>query len=264
MVNQIFPLAGDPPKEIPLKNAPLARVLCQVQFNDVLSISDERFIAAFQEEIRQIYPVLRKEEVEVVSLAGSRPEVKKETLWRFYDENTIWRVSLTHDFVSIETLNYSSRNDFVDRIGKVVNSAQKTIGIDPIKRIGVRYIDRILTVEPRRLQKILNQHVVGILASEFSENIDRSMTEFFAKVSNGELIARWGFVPANSVYEQLLSPLDKKSWVLDIDVYTTPELYNGKIHSQDAVTVSRELAERAYAFFRWAVTDDFLNEYREG
>ena len=50
------PLIDKAPEEIPLNNAPLVRVLAQVRFSEILSITKDDFVAGFQERLRQKSP----------------------------------------------------------------------------------------------------------------------------------------------------------------------------------------------------------------
>ena len=78
------PLTGPPPPEVPLTDPPLVRVIAQVRFPLIASLEKRKFIASFQEAIREFYPVLRPEEGRSVVL-GSQGVVdtRSNTLWRF-------------------------------------------------------------------------------------------------------------------------------------------------------------------------------------
>ena len=64
MIINSNPLVASPPSEIPLRNAPLVRVIAQVRFPLIASIDKRGFIAAFQEGLRDTYPVLRQETIQ--------------------------------------------------------------------------------------------------------------------------------------------------------------------------------------------------------
>ena len=53
---------GPPVAEVPLARAPLVFVVAQARFERLASISSEAFIADFQEAIRPIYPIMRREQ----------------------------------------------------------------------------------------------------------------------------------------------------------------------------------------------------------
>ena len=103
------PLTDPTPTEVPLKNAPLVRVVAQVRFPLITAIGDQQFIAPFQEALRKIYPVLRPERIQGVIFGpeGAIP-TQEEQVWRFFDVEDHWRISLAPDFVAVETTKYQS------------------------------------------------------------------------------------------------------------------------------------------------------------
>jgi uncharacterized protein (TIGR04255 family) len=103
------PLVGPPPKEVPLKDAPLVRVIAQVRFPEILAIEQREFVAPFQEALRKTYPVLRQEQNQgLVLIGGSISPAKSQIAWRFADVDGQWRVSLTPEFVALETTSYTN------------------------------------------------------------------------------------------------------------------------------------------------------------
>ena len=58
------PLTAQPPEEVPLKDAPLIRVIAQVRFPPILSIEKKDFVGSFQEAIREKYPILQHEQTQ--------------------------------------------------------------------------------------------------------------------------------------------------------------------------------------------------------
>ena len=86
------PFKDQPPSEVPLRDAPLVRVISQLRFPPVLSIEKRDFVAPFQEEIRPDYPNLRPEKTRGVVL-GPQGVVPgpKQVVWRFSDASGQWR-----------------------------------------------------------------------------------------------------------------------------------------------------------------------------
>ena len=77
-----------PPPEIPLPQAPLVRVLTQIKFPTILSIgTNDSEVAAFQEKIRSVYPILEREQgfTLVVGSPSAPPEVRPGVIWKFRD-----------------------------------------------------------------------------------------------------------------------------------------------------------------------------------
>ena len=96
------PLIDSPPKEVPLENAPLIRVIAQVRYPSILKIEDKSFVAPFQEAIRDTYPILQPEQTSgfVIGPQGIT-QVSPKMIWRFADAKDHWRISLAPDFLAI-------------------------------------------------------------------------------------------------------------------------------------------------------------------
>ncbi|MEQ8962151.1 MAG: TIGR04255 family protein [Coleofasciculus sp. C2-GNP5-27] len=97
------PLIAQPPQEVPLKDAPLVRVIAQVRFPPILSIEKKEFVGSFQEAIRETYPILHLEQTQGLVLGS--PDIVQtapQLTWRFLDTTNSWRVSLAPNFVAIE------------------------------------------------------------------------------------------------------------------------------------------------------------------
>ena len=93
------PLGGPPPDEIPLANAPLERVIAQVQFAPIAKIEDRNFVAGFQEAMRVKYPFFEIESEQVLQIvpgpAGQTFLPRQRPVYRFGDAARNWRISLT-------------------------------------------------------------------------------------------------------------------------------------------------------------------------
>jgi uncharacterized protein (TIGR04255 family) len=75
------PLQGPPPPEIPLKNAPLLRVIAQVRFPTLLAVRSADRVAGFQDAVRDRYPYLEREDVAMLSVGPiSVPDASHEAV----------------------------------------------------------------------------------------------------------------------------------------------------------------------------------------
>ena len=257
------PLAGPPPPEIPLENAPLVRVIAQVRYPLIASVENRSFIGPFQEGIRHDYPALRPEESRSV-VFGPKGAISAQsnTSWRFSDATGAWWVTLAPDFLALETNRYSSRGDFLDRFRQVLTTLNKHMNPQMIDRLGIRYIDRIVGENLGVLPELVRPEVSGVMATSLATDVQHMITEnlFDLPDENGsQLMARWGRLPARSTVDPAAAdPVDEPSWVLDVDAFRQ------KTDALDVATIvsrTRTLAERIYSFFRWAVTDEFLRRY---
>lgn len=270
MTVKVQPLSGPPPTEVPLTRAPLVRVIAQVRFASILAIRSPDRVAPFQEAIRSAYPNLTEDRVPHISLnaaAGGMPAFSESVIWRFSSSTTSlkWRVSLGVDFVSLETSAYVSRKDFMGRLELVLSTLQKVFGPSEAQRLGLRYVDRIVDDGLERINSLIKPNVLGISTSGSDAQsplhmaVQYLLTEAHLKAEEGAIQARWGHMPPKRTYDpQSLEPLDKPSWVLDLDMVTTdPQPFE----SADLLHLTTKFAERNYSVFREMVTEEFLRFY---
>ena len=255
------PLKGKPPKEVPLKNAPLIRVIAQVRFPVIAATQKDEFIAPFQEAIRPHYPILRPERIRNLILG---PEGQSEgppaVVWRFSDMTAGWRVSLGRDFLAIETTSYESREDFFARFRFVAEALEKHVNPRVMDRLGVRYIDRVVGKEVEKIASMLRPEICGVASTVLRGDASQVLREaLFSTPEGASLRARWGLIPAKGTTDPAaIEPVDDVSWILDLDMFSNE---SGPLESGKLLEDARSYAERIYAFFRWAVNDRFLETY---
>lgn len=256
---------GPPVAEIPLDPAPLAFVVAQVRFPAVLSISQSSFVGQFQEYIRADYPVLRQERQAQIALGPDGPSARDGGLvWRFDQADGPWQVTLADNFVALSTQRYTSRADFLARLGTVVNALMTWISPAKCERLGVRYVCRVTDAAVlERLPELIEPSVLGVaaLAELGDDRVSRDYALVDASFSHADgsaLRGRWGLLPANGTFDVNVEPIDVPSWVLDLDVYTTAW---DDFAPNAILERARAFCERQYRMFRWAVTDDFLRAF---
>jgi len=257
------PLTAPIPREIPLPNAPLIRVIAQVRFPTIASIERPAALGPFQELIRERYPVLRQEKSQGILLGPGGPAaVDSELIWRFAESSesqTGWGVSLTRNFLALETLKYTSRDDFMARLGETLSALDETFHPPAIDRLGIRYIDRLEGMAVANIATFIQGSVLGVSAMSIGARIRHMVTDSLFDMNGGKLRARWGRLPPMSTFDtSAIEPVKVDSWVLDLDAFSDKKADFDVDH---IVGQAREFAERIYAFFRWAVTDDFLRHF---
>ncbi len=260
MSSMVDPLVSPPPSEIPLKDAPLVRVIAQVRFPRELAVETAERVAPFQTALRAAYPVLRKEHTQTFKFSAAGAEaVQPQTAWRFNDTDGDWRVSLTTDFLALETTKYTSRADFCARLKVALEALDEHFGPKQVDRLGVRYIDRIADAAVEDISKLVVPEVCGIVGTEAFAHAVQAISDTRFELPDARVTARWGQLPEGATHDPLaLETIDERSWILDLDMSTrtsTPFSVDG------LVTTARTFAERIYTIFRWAVTDEFLRRY---
>lgn len=256
----VDPLVAPPPSEVPLTNAPLVRVIAQLRFPEILSVAQRDFVAPFQEAIRSNYPVLRQEQTPGVLLgpavfAPATPQMA----WRFGAADGHWRVSLTPEFLALETTKYVSRSDFFGRLKAVATALDDHIKPAQVDRLGVRYIDRITGAAVDDIARLVRAEVRGITGTIAATHAAHALSESMFEVEDARVLARWGFLPAGATVDPAaMEPATEKSWLLDLDMFSASPM---PFVVDEVVERAQHYAERIYTVFRWAVTDEFLVRY---
>jgi uncharacterized protein (TIGR04255 family) len=243
-----------------MKDAPLVRVIAQLRFPEILSIEQGNFVAPFQEAIRSKYPVLREEQTQGILLGpGAVAPAKPQIAWRFADTNAHWRVSLTPDFLALETTRYVSRSDFFGRLKAVAQALNERLQPAQLDRVGVRYINRITGDAVDDIAKLVRPEVRGITGTIAATHADQAISASLFAVKDDRVVARWGLLPPGATVDPAaIEPAMEKSWILDLDMFSEAPM---PFVVDQVVEQAQRYAERIYTIFRWAVTDAFLVRY---
>lgn len=253
---------GSPVEELPLPRAPLVFVVAQARFERVASISSEEFIAGFQEAVRTTYPVMQRSQQAGILVGPDGQVVTADAgvLWRFDERPERWQVVLAPDFVALSTSRYTRRRELIDRFSVVLSAAQAELKVRFCDRLGVRYVDRVTDADLLgRLGELLKPEVLGAVAVDPGEAGVEHLHQFvdgtYRLPQGAELHARWGVLPPAVTFDPAIEATDARSWVLDLDAYTTEQ---SGFDPRTLADRAEELSQRIYRFFRWAVHDEFL------
>jgi uncharacterized protein (TIGR04255 family) len=254
------PLVDPAPAEVPLRDAPLVRVIAQVRFPLVMAIERRDFVAPFQEAVRAKYSVLRPEQTRGVMIGPGGPSpAQSQVTWRFSDVAGQWRVSLAPDFLALETTAYSSRADFVARWREVVDALSRHVGPQVTDRLGVRYIDRLHGSALSDVGRLVRSEMSGIAGTKAATHVLHAVAETLFAVGDSQLLARWGRLPAGATADpSAIEPTSDASWILDLDMFRAR---TAPFDVDRLAEETRAFAERIYTFFRWAVTPEFLKRF---
>lgn len=263
MPNNHFPLYGPPPNEVPLEHAPLVKVLSQVMFPQLMKIKEGKDLSEFQELIRDDYPFLERDEVDnrTIEFAADIAKVRTEqsVIWRFFDTERKWRVSLAPNFIALEADAYSSRKDMLQRLKKLVSATETVYDPKIATRLGMRYIDQIRDDAYDQISSFVRSEILGVFDITELDRLEEGMTEAKFRADEGMLMMRCVHLPAGATFDpSLVKPIGSKSWVLDLDLSTGGTTKFATDEIQDKMT---EFSERLYSAFRWLVTDEFLRHY---
>ena len=218
-----LPLQGLPPREIALPRAPLVSVIAQVRFPTLLAVRNADRIIGFQDLIRAQYPHLERQDIPTIFIGAGVPSapIGEPTVhWRFTDEtgNWRWRITLSQDFVALETRAYESRKSFLGHLEAVIRALEDTLAPSHMIRFGIRYIDQIKGEPMSRIATLLRGEVMGVACS-LGTDAKQLVTEIVVAAEPGELLARWGKLsPGMTVDPNLAPPIQEESWLIDLDV----------------------------------------------
>ncbi len=237
-------------------------MIAQVRFAPILSIAEPGFIAPFQEAIRSAYPVLRPERTRSLAIEVHEAAVGPErTTWRFCGMDEAWRLSLAPEFVALETSRYSSREDFLRRLREVLEAVGSRVAPAVVQRLGLRYIDRIAGGAVNDVRNLVRQDLLGVMGTSLAAHVQHLVSQTLLESPNRaeRLRMRWGHLPpGGTVDPDAIEAIEEPSFVLDLDMFSSGER---SFCVESLVADARRYAERLYAMFRWAVTEDFLRRY---
>jgi len=263
------PLSTTVPEEIHLKHAPLVSVLAQLRFPTQPGFDQRESVAPFLEALRDLYPVVREETVRGIVFQpfqlvdpAKAVEPKGWTIWRLFDVEGSWRVSLARDFLALETSSaYLSHSDFIGRLQPILEAFPATLRPPVIDRFGLRYVDRIRGSALLRITELVRSELLGVLSTVDAASVSQAFSESVFDLAPDRLFVRWGRLPPNASYDPgTLVPIAEPSWVLDLDMsreITRP------FNAGELVNDARAYADRIYTFFRWAIKPEFLTYFNE-
>jgi uncharacterized protein (TIGR04255 family) len=259
------PFNDDPIEEVVLGDAPLVKVLVQLRFPAIVELQDRNALVGFQKALREVFPVYRQgNEHALVVADGKVLKSDSSVVHRFSDVDGAWIASLTPEWVALETTSYTTRDEFVARWSKVVAALSAMEQAPAVyDRLGVRYIDQLTGEDATvNLRTIIRHEVLGALALEDSmpepDQLIAAITQAHFRLDGPQLMARWGRLPANAAMVPGLAPIPQVSWILDMDVFL--DEVGRRFDADEIVKATEHAARHAYRFFRWAVTDTFIQQ----
>ena len=96
---------------------------------------------------------------------------------RFADIDGAWRVSLTPEFVALETLAYTSRGDFIGRMRTVLEAVDKHVEPAVVQRLGLRYIDRVTGEALGEIAALVRPEMLGIVHTPLARQARHELSE---------------------------------------------------------------------------------------
>ena len=260
------PFGGARPA-VHLDAAPLVRVLCQVQWPEQTLLNTSFGIIADEIAVRLAgeYPISTTPQGVGIEFDPSTGQVRQQTLplsRQFSSIDDVWWVYFTPTFVTLENRGrYTSRDDMAARMATILDIVLQFSQLPAAQRIGWRYINRVSNVDDvAEIDKLVQVTVLSAGAIPAPEDVElvHSLTESQFRAPDKSLLSKWGFLPPNVIYDQNIAPVPNSSWVLDIDAFQESRIPFDVANIMERIA---ELSSFAYTFFRWAVTDQFIDKF---
>lgn len=255
------PLGGPAPAEVPLLRSPLVCVLAQVRFSSVLRIDTKEGAATFQDRVRADYPLFEAVASQQlhVEMAPMGPVMRTvpSTVLRFSDASRAAQLTLATDTVTLEVSSYEGRDRFLARWANLLTRVEEVFAPGLALRLGLRYANRVHDpVALARLPEFIRPNLIGVAQPDLRNFVTQALSEASIQIEEGRLMLRWGVLPPNATIDPtILPPVSSNSWIIDIDAFLEEQRpFSGR----ELNPLFRRLSERAYAVFRYAITDTGL------
>jgi uncharacterized protein (TIGR04255 family) len=255
-------LFTDEMPEIHLPDAPLVKVLAQVRYPQPLDFEGEITFEPLGKALGRKYPVARKVQATAIVLTpdGVKEQPSPEINWTYQDIAGDWQVSVSGQFLSLETRKYTSRTEFCDRVLEAIEALTSAMHPPVYDRLGVRYVNRLEGEDTLNDLGSLVRPVAqaALVIPHADAQIQHSLCDTIFIGDNSQIQARWGWLPAGTGIDPTIPPPKVPYWLLDIDSYTTS---GGPFDVNALDNLTRDLSARAYKLFRWLITDEFIKRF---
>ena len=244
------------------RDNPLAEVICQLRFPEILAISAEAPVE-FQEAIRSEYPgFVRRQEIPAPRVSGTPGNltVQKQPPvinYQFSSPDGVWRVNLTGTFISLTCSRYTCWEDFAARLDKPLAAFIRIYKPAYFERVGLRYLNFIsrfqLGLEGVPFSQLISPCYLGPLAEEDVEEASatRSSVDAELAIRGGcrvKLHAGPGLVKRGNKEDR------EVKFIFDQDLYMP-----GQLQLQLITGALQTLHAQADSIFRGAITDKLHN-----
>ncbi len=245
--------------DVVFSRAPLQTVLCQIKFAPIYSLLNEAGVVGFQEAIRPLYPTTNKAVGAEVQVSPQQMSVTQSApTFQFQTGDGAWTVSLSVDFVALETPAYSHFGEFVARLNRILTALARTVHPSPTTRIGLRKINRLehtSITQPSQWKEFLRDELLGVDAASDLPAPVVSYSEVRFQDEDNVMVVRHGRDQEAAL-----------AYLIDIDYYTE------RPYSLDEAGPATELLQHysdgITSFFHWCLKPplyDYLSpKPREG
>ncbi len=243
------------PRVIYDKN-PLQQVICQLRFPTILRIEVEK-PSGYQELIRHEYPFFNEKTLPIPAELQRilPPEIadvfqpERHISYEFKSEDEKWAVTLTRDFLSLTSLDYTRWEHFFQRLETPLQALLEHY--DPVffTRVGLRYQDIIqrstLSLESVDWCELLQPQIAGALMhcndEDVKQHVKNTITEVVIGLENdrNQVRIKHGLVEKNH----------EPCYLIDSDFFTEE-----RTETENVRDVLNYFGARGSRLFRWCIT----------
>jgi uncharacterized protein (TIGR04255 family) len=229
----------------------LKTVVCQVRFSHSFAIEEPSSIAGLQKALRDRYPdaMPRQELLFGLSIPGAQAsEVRTPSIYRFRDASGVWVVSLSPDWVGLETTEYTNFEEFRERLEEVIRLVEELFAPAQVDRVGFRYVNELPCGAKGDWRELVQPELHGLAADDsVLDHLVDSAEELHLILGQNKMNVRHGMAMEG----------DKHCYTFDIDAFSEAR---GSFSTKQIVTTVDELKAQAWSFFRASVTDELLSQ----
>lgn len=264
-----------------MPNAPLRYVLAMVRFPRVINI--EKFVGAFQEQVRLEYPHLSEEHSQgwqftLGEQGGPEMAPISERLWQFSSADRDHALILGSEFLVLHAgRRYQKHQDFIARFERAVTAFCRVDGLATVATaLGWRYIDLVVPRADRgeRLSQYLKPWAMPTEDLDLTDGLSMVDSAYIAGFKTPLGVLRFQALrrPASTLPPDLATKFVRENgWVeakpetdfavLDLD-HAHPLASPVLIEPKHMVDILARLREPAVELFYKAVTEHALEEWR--
>ncbi len=245
----------------------------QVAFSPVLRM--EKYIDEIQDDLRKNgFPKFIQQEIPVVKVeVNNVPRFDKITTWIFQDKDSTLSLSITQEFITLETSHYTTFDSFIKILEYALSVLSKIVGIELVQRVGLRYVDMVRKEGEEAFSQYLEPGILGIPFKKDVSNIDsiessRHASESTVDTALGQLIVRTlrtnqGIPLPPDLLPNTLSPKcipHLQEWITFID-FDHFSMQQRDFNTEKLVDTFWDLKEITANAFHTAITDYAISKW---
>ncbi len=250
-LDYIMPFQFPDLREIHLKKPPLKEVVCQVRFNPILRITHEP-PTGFQDRVRERFPEYTSDtQVLFPGVSGGSPtesDINQVVTHRFSNRTTGYRASLGTDFVSLDTKQYKTWQDFLDNLLWLTDLVNEFYRVASAIRIGLRYIN---VIDPTIADEAQVHDVLDLVRAELIAGLRTNPLQGTSLMQQRYILVEGETTLSLRLAVGEVDEIVGRSSILDYDCYC--ELAEiPMVELQDRLMGFHDIIYRA---FRWSLSE---------